>query len=73
MKILKIQVSTDGRLSSLRYLYDKISVNVRGLASLGISSDQYGSIFIPIVMSKLSGDVRLQIARKLKIQVRFGK
>ena len=63
-EILKIQVSTDGRLSSLRYLYDKISVNVRGLASLGISSDQYGSILIPIVMSKLSGDVRLQIARK---------
>ena len=54
-EILKIQVSTDGRLSSLRYLYDKISVNVRGLASLGISSDQYGSILIPIVMSKLSG------------------
>lgn len=64
-EMLKIQASTDGRLSSLRYVYDKISVNVRGLmASLGVQSKQYGSLLIPIVMSKLASDVRLQIARK---------
>lgn len=63
-EILKIQASTDGRLSSLRYVYDRISVNARGLASLGVSSDQYGSLLVPIIMSKLPSDVRLQIARK---------
>ena len=63
-EMLKIQASTDGRLSSLRYVYDKISVNVRGLALLGVQPEQYGSLLIPIVMSKLASDVRLQIARK---------
>ena len=68
-EILKIQASTDGRLPSLRYVYDKISVNVRGLASLGVSSEQYGSLLVPIVMSKLPSDVRLQIARKNSSEV----
>lgn len=63
-EMLKIQASTDGRLSSLLYVYDKISVNVRGLALLGVQPEQYGSLLIPIVMSKLASDVRLQIARK---------
>ena len=48
----------------LRYAYDKISVNVQGLAYLGVSSDKYWSISIPIVVSKLPGDARLQIVRK---------
>ena len=44
-EILKIQVSTDGRLSSLRHLYDKIFSG----ASLGISSLGFsGDIFRPI-------------------------
>lgn len=63
-EILKIQACTGERLSSLRYVYDKISVHVRGLASLGVSSEQYGSLLIPIIMSKLPSDIRLQIARK---------
>ena len=52
-EILKIQACNySGRTSQLRYVYDKISVHVRGLASLGISSEQYGSMLIPIIMSK---------------------
>ena len=63
-EILKVQACTGEKLSSLRYVYDKISVHVRGLASLGVSSEQYGSLLIPIIMSKLPSDIRLQIARK---------
>ena len=59
-EILKIQPCVEGgRLGPLRYVYDKISVNVRGLASMGVSSKEYGSLLIPIIMSKLSSDVRL--------------
>jgi hypothetical protein len=46
-EILKIQVCMNGRTSQLRYVYDKICVHVRGLASLGVSSEQYGSMLIP--------------------------
>ena len=64
-EILKIQPCVEGgRLGPLRYVYDKISVHVRGLAAMGVSSKEYGSLLIPIIMSKLSSDVRLQISRK---------
>ena len=46
-----------------RYLYDKISVNVRGLEALGIKSAQYGSLLIPVIMSKLPPDIRIHVAR----------
>ena len=63
-EILKIQACNTDRTSQLRYVYDKISVHVRGLASLGVSSEQYGSMLIPIIMSKIPNEIRLVIARK---------
>ena len=66
-EILKTQVCTGDKLSSLGFAYDaydKISVHVRGLASLGESPDQCGSLIIPIIMLKLPRDIRLHIARK---------
>ena len=63
-ELMKLQPSQNDRPSSLRFIYDKISVHVRGLSSLGVSSDQYGSLLIPIIMSKLPNDIRLQVARK---------
>jgi hypothetical protein len=42
-ELLKIPVCTSDRSSALRFVYDKISIHVRGLASLGVSADQYGS------------------------------
>ena len=53
-EILKIQTCTYGRLGSLRYVYDKISAHIRGLASLGVSSKQHGSLLIPIILTKLN-------------------
>ena len=63
-EILKIPACTGDRLSSLRFVYDSLSVHVRGLQSLGISPDQYGSLLIPIIMAKLPNDIRLEVARK---------
>ena len=66
-ELLKIQGCNDSdRFTSLRYVYDKITVHVRGLASLGVDSDQYGSLLIPIVMAKLPSELRLRIARVAK-------
>ena len=44
-------------------MYDKIKVNVRGLETLGVRAEQYGSFLIPIIITKLPSEVRLQIAR----------
>ena len=70
-ELLKIS-TRDGDISKqLRFVYDKVSVNIRALRALGIQSDQYGSrsLLIPVIMSKLPSDVRLQIARRTEKDV----
>ena len=60
---LKIQACSGDRTSHLRAVYDKIHINVRGLEAIGVNADQYGSFLIPVIMSKLPAEVRLQVAR----------
>ena len=62
-ELLKISACSSDKPSHLRYLYDKISVNVRGLEALGVKTSQYGSLLIPIIMAKLPPDVRVLVAR----------
>ena len=50
----------------MRFVYDKISVHVRGLEALGVDASRYGSLLIPVIMAKLPQDVRVQIARNTK-------
>ena len=61
-ELMKILACGD-KPSQMRYVYDKVSVHVRGLESLGVNSEQYGSLLIPVIMAKLPSDVRVQIAR----------
>ena len=61
--LLRIPSCSSDRTTHLRLVYDKVHANVRCLEALGIGANQYGSFLIPIVMAKLPGDVRLQIAR----------
>ena len=51
-------------LISLRNYYDKIETYVRGLESIGQTTDHYGSLLVPIILKKLPGDVRKNIARE---------
>ena len=67
--LLKIQSCTGDRPATLRFVYDRINVHVRGLHSLGVCSDQYGSLLIPVIMSKLPNDIRLRIARETTSEV----
>jgi len=68
-ELIKISPCTGEKPSSLRYVFDKIDVNVRGLSAMGISSAQYGSLLIPIIMSKITPELRLRIARETKKDV----
>ncbi|CAH3199177.1 unnamed protein product [Porites evermanni] len=40
-----------------------------GLESLGVSSNQYGSLLIPVIMSKLPHEIRVQVARNTALEV----
>ena len=51
-------------IRDLRKVYDEININVRGLGALGVKAEQYGSLLIPIIMSKLPLELRVQVAGK---------
>ena len=52
-ELTKLPDSTLDKPSSLRNIYDKITVHMRGLGSLGVDLDHYGSLLIPLIMPKL--------------------
>ena len=61
-ELLKLPCCGGDNVTQLYAVYDKISVNVRGLEAIGVTADQYGSFLIPVIMGKLPADVRIQIA-----------
>ena len=44
-------------------------VQVRGLESLGITSEQYSSLLIPVILSKFPNEIRLRVARETEERV----
>ena len=65
-QILKVNKVTAGhKAKKLRNLYDKIESHVRSLITVGVQSDHYGPLLIPIVLDKLPDDIKLIISRKL--------
>ena len=62
-ELLKLPTCTWDKPGQLRIIYDKIKINVRGLESLGVKAEQYGSFLIPVIMSRLPAEVRLHVAR----------
>ena len=69
MNYSKIPSCMGEKSSQLLYVYDKVSIHVRGLESLGVTAEQYGSMLIPVVMSKLPTEIRVQIARLTSSEV----
>ncbi len=63
-KLLHLPNCNPDKSSSFRFVYDKVSIHVRGLELLGVSSKEYGSLLIPIIMTKLPNDLRMRIARE---------
>ena len=47
--------------TSLRFVYDQISVHARGLSSMGVASDEYGGLFILVIMAKLVREIRMDV------------
>ena len=62
-ELLKLNICTLDKPSQPRFLCDKINVNIRGLEDLGVKSEQYGSLLIPIIMAKLPAEIRVQVPR----------
>ena len=63
--LLKLQELPNEKVSHLRLMLDKINVHVRGLESLGMPQESYGSLLIPIIMQRMPGEITVQVARKV--------
>ena len=63
--LLKLDKIINVNVKDLRELYDKVELNIRALNSVGISSEHFGSLLIPIVLEKLPNNIKLQISRSL--------
>ena len=57
-------VASPNELKGLRHLYDQIESHVRGLKSLGVASESYGSLLSSVLLNKLPRELRLIISRK---------
>ena len=48
---------------NLREFYDTCEANIRGLETLGVMTESYGSLLIPILLKKIPEDIRCLIFR----------
>ena len=61
-EIVKLRPCTGENPNQLRYLYDKLSIHIRGLINLGVTSETNATL-VPVIMGKLPSDIRIQVAR----------
>ena len=57
-------VSSVHETKNLRGLYDKIEINIRSLKALGVESESFGNLLVPVVMEKVPSELRLIISCK---------
>ena len=62
--LLKLPICQNDKPAQLRYVYDTVNVHIHSLQSLGLSSDQYGSLLMPVIPLRVPNDISLQIALK---------
>ena len=65
-ELLKLNNSPNETGPQLRSIFDNLNVHVRGLEAMGITSERYGSLLIPVVMSRMPSEITLQVARKIE-------
>ena len=66
--LIKLEKVSGANVKELRTLYDKVTrtiSNTSALKSVGIESEHFGPLLIPIVLEKIPNVIRLQISRKL--------
>ena len=61
--LLKLQASSSGDIRSIRRLYDTIESHIRGLKTLGVKSESYGCLLVPVIMNKIPEEMRLIVSR----------
>ena len=67
--LLNLQYSPNNTIAQLRKIFDDVDVHIRGLESLGVSQENYGSLLIMNIMKRMTKDVALQVVREIKLDI----
>ena len=62
LKLNSVRTMVD--IKKIRQIYDQVEIHVRGLQAQGVDSAQCGTLLIPIVMAKITEDLRLILSRQ---------
>ncbi len=71
MDLPKVEKYDD--LKCLRVIYDKTETAIRSLQSIKVTTESYGTVISPIILSKLPAEFCLTISRKLDEEWDFKK
>ena len=64
--ILELEAVTKStNVAKLRNLLDTVDSHVRSLETQGVNKEHIGSLLIPMIQSKIPGDIELEISRRL--------
>ena len=64
-ELLTVNNTPNESVPQLRSIFDNLNMHIRGLEALGITLERYGSLLIPIVMSRMHLEITQQVARKM--------
>ena len=65
-QLLNVNPVTSGNnLAGLRHLFNTTETHIRGLKSLGVTANSYGSLLSSVLLKKLPADIRLLISRRV--------
>ena len=62
-ELLTLSVPRKPSVTDLWRMYDDLQAHVRSLDALGISGEQYGVVLTPLILSRLTPELRLEWAR----------
>ncbi len=60
---MPVKSSGSKYISSLWKMQDQLNSHVRSLEALGVKGDQYGVVLTPVILSRLSQEIRMEWSR----------
>ena len=58
-------VTSSSNVNDLRKLYDKIESNLRSLQTLGVNSNSYGTLLVPVLLSRIPDELKILLSRTM--------
>ena len=69
-EFLKLKrIASDRDVKAIRLFYDDIEIHVRSLDRLGINSQEYGALLVPVIIGRLPHQLKLIIGRNIKDKI----